>query len=192
MDINEEINANFEVPFIKNLGATDLLQGKSIENTGSRFKFGLVHTVTEQVKDAMNFEQDGYHKLFNNQIEAIQPAFSVNVKNSVVKKRNMNFHRIAEGESLSENKLGFGQIRGFEEPQKSIVNEIVNLAEKMDTNKTGAELSGKGEAGKNEIKFLSEVKKSETKSKNVISNETEKEKPEKQEIVNDLKTIVNF
>ena len=193
MNINEEINPNFEVPNIKKLGATDLIQGKSIENSESRFKFGIVHSVSEQVKDAMDFEQDGFHKLFNNQIEAINPSFSINIKpRSNSKRNNKNYTKVAEAESISENKLGYGQIRGFEEPQKSIVNQKVRLEEKMNTDKTGAELAGKGIAGKDEIRFLAEVKRSETKPRNVISNETEKIEPEQQAIVNDVKTIVNF
>ena len=62
----------------------------------------------------------------------------------------------------------------------------------MGPDKTGAELAGKGIAGNDEIRFLAEVKRSETKPRNVISNETEKIEPEQQAIVNDVKTIVNF
>lgn len=192
-NINEEINNKFQNVIVNKLGSSSLLVGKSIEDTNSRFKFGLNHSVNEQVQASMNYEQDGYHKLFNNQIEAIHPSFvKIDNSKSKPKKNILNYQRVAEGESLSENKLGYGLIRGFEKPQKIIVNEKVDIAEKMDTDKTGAELSGKGLAGKNEIKFLAEVKKSETKQKNLISNETEQVETEKQSVVNDLKTIVNF
>ena len=188
-NFNEEVNAKIFNGSNSKLGFDSTRVGKSVDNFESRFSYGSRHSVIKQLTEATDKNQDGFQKLFNSQLKSIKPS-NIKFRSQKPKENQLEFKKLAEAQSKDANKLGYGQIAGFRKSQQSIVNEIVNLDKKLDTDKTGAELENL--AGKDEIKFLAEVKKSETKPRNVISNATEKVESEKQEIVNDIKTIVNF
>jgi len=180
-NINEETNAKFSNVTINKLGYDSTRVGKSISDFESRFKYGSNHINNEQLKEASDKSQEGFLKIFPE-----KPLYSIKKKIPNIKMNNLSYKKMSEAVSKDANKLGYGQIAGFRKPEKEIVKELVVLDKTMDSDKAGADLQL---AGKNEIKFLEEIKSHEKKVDIPI---TDVQPTDKEEIKEDITTIVNF